>query len=166
MSDDQGIGPVTDAERKQIADHAAFDEMSDNTIRDLLSGTDAEHVTAIIAREAGTGDDLGLTDLAWMYAHTSVRLVGLAAELEEAHEAFNVVEAKRLEHEQTIVDDRERIARAIEVARGDRCPTCQGRAANWETAARCGGGHRWTRPSRDALAHVDFAAIARTGGAA
>lgn len=44
----------------------------------------------------------------------------------------------------------EEIARAIEVAQGDRCPECRGRAASkkWarnpnRTVGRCGGGHTW-----------------------
>ncbi|MFJ1539222.1 hypothetical protein ACIODS_11835 [Micromonospora chalcea] len=48
----------------------------------------------------------------------------------------------------------EEIARAIEVAAGDRCPTCGGRSAStkWKgltKTGRCGGGHSWSMPQRD-----------------
>lgn len=173
MSNDIDLSPITDDERSELAACEEAAPHTDQATAAMLEQYEAPMVVVVLVRALLAATDSTKADVAWLYVHTLVRLANVAAELRAAGEAFDAETAKRLEHEQTIADLRaqleqlpERIARAIEVKQGDRCPTCQGRAANWETAARCGGGHRWTRPSRDVMAHVDFAGIARRGGAA
>ncbi len=65
----------------------------------------------------------------------------------------------------------ERIARAIEVANGDRCPECDGKPASnkWSRGrgplvkiGRCGAGHTWEIRSNH---WVDPARVARDQGA-
>lgn len=50
----------------------------------------------------------------------------------------------------------EEIARAIEVAAGDRCPDCGGKPASikwtrgtYQKSGRCGAGHTWQKRSKD-----------------
>lgn len=59
----------------------------------------------------------------------------------------------------------EEIAQAIEVAQGDRCPTCRGKPASvkWRglrKLGRCGGGHEWE--ARHWAAPADIARAHRT----
>lgn len=59
----------------------------------------------------------------------------------------------------------EEIAQAIEVAQGDRCPTCRGKPASvkWRglrKLGRCGGGHEWE--AKRWAAPVDIARAHRT----
>jgi hypothetical protein len=64
----------------------------------------------------------------------------------------------------------ERIARAIEVAEGIRCPECDGKAASikrdkrhpFDKLGRCGAGHTWVHSWRTDW--KDHAAIARELG--